>query len=154
MNKKVYRASIFVALCACIIGLFSVASSAGIPDSAKALAALDEEWSKAAASGDADKVVSFYADDAVVYPPNAPMMSDRAAIKQAWTQMLSDHKVKLSWKTENAAVDHNTGITSGPYQVTGADGAVVEKGKYLCVWSKGKDGKWKAIHDMWNTDTK
>ena len=154
MNNKVIRASVLVALCACIVGLFSVVSSAGIPDSAKALAAIDQEWSKAAAAGDAEKVASFYADDAVVYPPNTPMLSDHAAIKQAWAQMLADPKAKLSWKTENASVDHNMGFTSGPYQVTGADGAVVERGKYLCVWSKGKDGKWKAVHDMWNTDSK
>jgi len=31
---------------------------------------------------------------------------------------------------------------------------VVENGKYVTVWRKGTDGKWKAIHDIWNSDTK
>ena len=31
---------------------------------------------------------------------------------------------------------------------------VHEKGKYVCTWRKEKDGTWKAIHDIWNTDAK
>ena len=58
----------------------------------------------------------------------------------------------LTCISNNAGVDGNTGFTAGSYQVAGADGAVLEKGKYLCVWQKGKDGKWKAAHDMWNPD--
>ncbi len=29
-----------------------------------------------------------------------------------------------------------------------------EKGKYLCYWTMQKDGSWKAIPDMRNTDAK
>ena len=49
------------------------------------------------------------------------------------------------------------GFTAGTYEdsVKGPDGKTVnEKGKYLCVWKKQKDGTWKAIHDMWNADSK
>jgi ketosteroid isomerase-like protein len=27
-------------------------------------------------------------------------------------------------------------------------------GKYVCIWAKQADGTWKAIHDIWNTDSK
>ena len=154
MRKTLSRISMVATLCACAIAFFGNAVSAAIPDNAKMLAALDEEWSKAATASDVDKVVSFYADDAIVYPPNAPAVSDPAAIKESWAKMLADPKVKLSWQTSHAGVDHNTGFTSGTYQVAGSDGTVAEKGKYLCVWSKSKDGKWKAMHDMWNSDSK
>jgi ketosteroid isomerase-like protein len=33
---------------------------------------LDDQWSTAAVAKDIDKTVSFYSDDAVVMPPNAP----------------------------------------------------------------------------------
>jgi ketosteroid isomerase-like protein len=154
MRKTVLRVSLMVVFCACAIAFFSNIASAGIPDNAKALAALDDEWSKAAAAGDVDKVVSYYAEDATAYPPNAPVVKGHAAIKDAWAKMLADPNAKLSWTTTNAGVDHNTGFTSGTYQVAAADGTVLERGKYLCVWSKGKDGKWKATHDMWNADSK
>jgi len=128
-------------------------SFAAIDNNAKALAALDDEWSKAAAAGNVDAVVSYYADDAIAYPPNEPAVSGRAALKGAWAKMLADPKAKLTWKTQNASIDRNLGYTSGTYQVS--DGSsVLEKGKYLCVWRKGADGKWKAIHDMWNSDAK
>lgn len=35
------------------------------------------------------------------------------------------------------------------------DGKLVsEKGKYVTAWKKQKDGTWKAIHDMWNSDAR
>ena len=35
----------------------------------------------------------------------------------------------------------------------GSDGKTVAKtGKYVCVWKKEADGKWKAIRDIWNYD--
>lgn len=154
MRKTLIRISLMAVFCAATITFLANSVSAGIPNTAKALVALDNEWSSAATAGDVEKVVSFYADDATVYPPNQAMVSDHAAIKDAWTKMLADPKAKLSWSTTHAGVDHNTAFTSGTYQVVGSDGAVMEKGKYLCVWSKEKDGKWKALHDMWNTDTK
>jgi ketosteroid isomerase-like protein len=153
MKKTPVRISMMIVLCACAIFLFSSVSSAEIPDNAKALAALDNEWSKAANAGDVERVVSFYAEDARVYPPNDKMVSG-AGIKEAWAKMLADPKAKLTWNTTSAGVDRNTGFTAGTYQVAGSDGTLMEKGKYLCVWHKGKDGKWKAIHDMWNSDTK
>jgi ketosteroid isomerase-like protein len=154
MRNPLIRVLLIAVFCACTVALFSNAVLAGIPDNAKSLAALDNEWSKAATAGDVEKVVSFYADDAVAYPPNEPVVNGQGSIKDAWAKMLADPKTKLSWTTTNAGVDHNTGFTSGTYQVAGDDGSVVEKGKYLCVWRKGADGKWKAIHDMWNSDSK
>ena len=152
MRKSLIRISMAVVFCACAIAFASLALSAGIPDNAKALAALDDAWSKAANAGDVSGVISYYANDAVIYPPNSPMVSDAAGIKKTWETMLADPKAKLSWTTTNAGVDRNMGFTSGSYQVAGADRAIIEKGKYLCVWQKGKDGKWKAVHDMWNPD--
>ena len=152
MTKRLIGISVVVVFCACAIVFAGQALSAGIPDNAKALAAMDDEWSKAANAGDVSRVISYYADDAVIYPPNAPVVSDPAGIKKTWETMLADPKAKLSWTTTNAGVDGKTGFTAGSYQVAGADGAVLEKGKYLCVWQKGKDGKWKAAHDMWNPD--
>lgn len=49
------------------------------------------------------------------------------------------------------------GFTAGSYEDTfnGPAGTrVTEKDKYVCTWAKQPDGTWKAIHDIWNTDTK
>jgi hypothetical protein len=37
----------------------------------------------------------------------------------------------------------------------GADGKLAsEKGKYVTVWKKQKDGTWRAIQDIWNSGAK
>ncbi len=131
------------------------AASAG--DEAKLLAKLDDDWSKAAATRDAAKVASFYAEDACAYPPSEPLATGRAAAQKVWAAYFADPSFTISWSTTKSEVEGNLGYTAGTYEDSfkGGDGKVVhEKGKYLCVWKKQKDGSWKAIQDMWNADAK
>ncbi len=133
--------------------------AADMDANAKALAALDDEWSTAAATRDADRVASFYAEDAIAYPPGEPMAIGRAAAKQVWASYFADQSFSISWKTLHAGVSASgdLGFTAGTYEDSydGPDGKKVsEKGKYVCTWKKQKDGTWKAIHDIWNTDAK
>ncbi|MCU0253049.1 MAG: SgcJ/EcaC family oxidoreductase [Acidobacteria bacterium] len=124
---------------------------------AKALAKLDDDWSAAAATRDAAKVASFYADDALAYPPGEPVAVGKAAAQKVWAAYFAEPTFKISWKTTHAEVNGDLGFTSGTYEDSfkGPDGKPVqEKGKYLCVWKKQKDGSWKAIHDMWNADSR
>lgn len=127
--------------------------------SAKVLTRLDEEWSAAAATRDVERVSSFYAEDAITYPPNEPAAVGRAAAKKIWATMLADPTFVLAWKAVHAEVSRSgeLGYTAGTYEASskGPDGKqVIEKGKYLCTWKLQKDGTWKAIHDMWNADSK
>lgn len=124
----------------------------------KALAKLDDQWCAAAATKDARKVGSFYAENAIAYPPGEPMASGQAAAEQVWARYFKDPSFEISWKSDRAeaAASGDIGYTSGAYQCAyrGPDGRPVrEQGKFLCVWRKQADGSWKAIHDMWNTDT-
>jgi ketosteroid isomerase-like protein len=150
-----------VALCAsAILALgFSALPAFAADDAAtaKALTQLDDDWSRTAATKDADKVAAFYADDAIAYPPNEPAVTGRAAAKKVWAAYFADSSFKISWKTTHAGANGDLGFTSGTYEDSykGADGKLVsEQGKYLCVWKKQADGSWKAVHDMWNSDSK
>ena len=124
---------------------------------AKLLTALDTEWSNAAVARNVDKVASFYADDAVAYPPNEPAAVGQAAARKVWAAYFADPSFEISWKTTAAGAENKTGWTVGTYQASfkSPDGkTVTENGKYVTVWRKGADGKWKAIHDIWNADAK
>lgn len=141
--------------------LFTVvpAFAADMDAKAKALAKVDEDWSKAAATKDADRVASFYAADAIVYPPNEPMAIGRAAAKKLWASYFADASFSISWKAVHAGVSKtgDLGFTAGTYEDSfkGPDGKLVsEKGKYVTTWKKQKDGTWKATHDIWNSDAK
>lgn len=134
-------------------------TSASSDSAARSLTRLDDDWSKAAATRNAKLVAAFYADDAIAYPPNAPACQGRAAAEKAWAAYFVEPTFTISWKTLHAQVSESgeLGFTSGSFEDSfkGPDGKLVsEKGKYLCVWKKQKDGSWKAIHDMWNSDSK
>jgi ketosteroid isomerase-like protein len=134
-----------------------LALSAHVAANARDLAKLDDEWSKAAVAKDVERVASFYAEDAIAYPPGAPAADGKAAAKKVWAAYFADPSFAISWKTLHAEVTGDLGYTSGSYENSfkGPDGKTVhEKGKYLCVWRKQKDGGWKAIHDIWNMDAK
>ena len=104
-------------------------------------------------------MASFYAEDAIAYPPNEPVAIGRPAAKKVWASYFADSTLSISWKTVHAEVSKSgdLGFTAGTYEDSfrGPDGKLVrEKGKYVCTWKKQKDGTWKAIHDIWNTDSK
>lgn len=130
------------------------------PDAeAKALVQLDDDWAKAAARRDVDRVTSFYAEDAIAYPPSQPMAIGKAAARKVWADYLCDSSFTISWKTAHSGVakSGDLGFTTGTYEDSykGPDGKMVnETGKYVCIWKKQADGSWKAIHDTWNTDSK
>jgi ketosteroid isomerase-like protein len=51
-------------------------------DDRTALRRTDEEWSALAAQGaDVDRIVSYWSDDAKVYPPGAPILEGKQAIR-------------------------------------------------------------------------
>lgn len=139
--------------------LTPIARASEMDSAAKTLAKLDDEWSNTAATRDAAKIAAFYAENAIAYPPNAPMAVGREAAQKVWASYFEEPSFKISWKTAHAGVAKggDWGFTSGTYEATwkGPDGkTMTEKGKYLCNWQKQPDGSWKAAHDMWNSDAK
>lgn len=125
---------------------------------ARTLTQLDDAWSKAAATRNADSVASYYAVDAIAYPPSAPVAVGQTAAKAVWAACFADSSYAISWKTDHASVSQSgdLGFTAGTYEESfrRADGTrVTLKGKYLCVWKQQEDGTWKGYRDIWNTDS-
>jgi ketosteroid isomerase-like protein len=123
----------------------------------QALREADAAWSKAAESKDLDKTLSYYSDDATVLPPNAPAATTKEAIRKVWQDMLATPGFVISWKATKVEVakSGDLGFVTGTYEVTMNDASgkpVSEKGKYVEVWKKQADGKWKCGTDTWNSD--
>jgi ketosteroid isomerase-like protein len=130
---------------------------AGDTKAEQALREADAAWSKAAESKDLDKTLSYYSDDATVLPPNAPAATTKEAIRKVWQDMLATPGFVISWKATKVEVakSGDLGFVSGTYEVTMNDASgkpVSEKGKYVEVWKKQADGKWKCGTDTWNSD--
>jgi ketosteroid isomerase-like protein len=121
------------------------------------LRALDEQWSATAAKNDIDGTVAFYAENAVLLPPNAPIATDARAIRTSWAGLLSPNTT-LSWKVSGAEVASSgeLGYVYGTYAMTIADpqdGAPAHDiGKFVEIWKKQLNGQWKCIVDTYNSD--
>jgi len=118
----------------------------------KAVRDADAEWSKVAGAKDLDKTVSFYADEAMVLPPNEPMVTSKTGIRNLWKGFL-DSLTDISWKTTHVemAKSGDMGYLIGTYAMTMKDGTK-DTGKYCEVWKKQADGKWKVTADMFSSD--
>lgn len=138
-------------VCVALLSLsFSTTGFAAGPDE-KAVRDADEAWSKAALAKDLDKTVSYYADDAIVLPPNEPMVTSKDGVRNLWKGFL-DSLTEISWKTTGVDVSKSGDMacTIGTYQLTMKDGTK-DHGKYCEVWKK-KGGTWKVATDMFSSD--
>ena len=151
MQTKVLITSLTLGLAAAAVCL------AGDTTAEQALRDADAAWSKAAESKDLDKTVSYYSDDATVLPPNATAATTKEAIRKIWQDMLATSGFVISWKATKVEVakSGDLGFVSGTYEVTMNDATgnpINDRGKYLEVWEKQADGKWKCGTDTWNSD--
>ena len=117
----------------------------------KAVRDADAAWSKAAAAKDLDKTVSFYADDALVLPPNDTAKTTKDAIRALWKDLIGS-VTSVSWTATRVemAKSGDMACLSGTYELTMNDGKK-DHGKYCEVWEK-KGGTWKCGSDIWNSD--
>jgi ketosteroid isomerase-like protein len=138
--------------------LFSLALPvlAGDAKAEQTLRDADDQWSKAAGAHDLDKTVSFYSDDAIVLPPNAPSLTGKDAFRGMWQQVLRD-MTSMNWKATRVEVakSGDFGYIAGTYEmnIKDASGKLIDdRGKYLEVWKKQADGSWKCTADMFSSD--
>jgi ketosteroid isomerase-like protein len=118
---------------------------------------LDAQWSAAAGAKDVEKTVSFYSNDAIVMPPNAPADTTKETIRKGWQDLLGTPGLVISWKTTKVEVAKSGDLAflSGTYELTMNDSSgkpINDRGKYVEVWEKQSDGKWKCATDIWNSD--
>jgi uncharacterized protein (TIGR02246 family) len=130
------------------------ASAGGAKDVESEILQLDAEWSRAAQGRDVGRVVSFWADDAIVFPPGSPAVVGKAAIREFVAKSFQTPGFSISWKTTSVAVSRSRDIayTTGTNRVTfsAPDGKpVTVDGKAVAVWRR-KEGAWKCVIDIWN----
>jgi ketosteroid isomerase-like protein len=143
--------ALFLSSLLCIV---SAADTKGIEQN---LRDLDDQWSTAAGAKDLEKTVSFYSEDAIVMPPNAPAATTKEAIRKVWQDLLASPGLVIRWKTTKVEVAKSGDLAclSGTYDLSMNDPSgkpVNDHGKYVAVWEKQTDGKWKCGTDIWNSD--
>jgi ketosteroid isomerase-like protein len=118
---------------------------------------LDAQWAKAAATKGVEQTITFYSDDAIVFPPNATSAATKEEIRNGWEKMFASPGFVINWQPNRVQVGKSGGMgwVSGTYELTMNDASgkpMNDRGKYLEVWEKQADGNWKCTADMWNSD--
>jgi ketosteroid isomerase-like protein len=149
--QKIIRATVFL--------LVSTSAAVAQTDTKNldALRAADAAWLKTYEAKDVDKAVAFCDDRGSLLWPNAPRATGKSAIAKATAGAFAIPDFKLEWHPDQIAVARSgeLGYTSGTYTWTFKDASgkpASDKGKYLTVWKKQRDGSWKVLLDMFNTD--
>jgi ketosteroid isomerase-like protein len=101
--------------------------------------------------------VAFYANDAVVLPPNDVTAASKESINKAVSDLLSLRALTIGWQPAKIEVARSGDLAyaRGTYELSfqGAKGKkITDRGKYLEVWKKQPDGGWNCIVDTWSSD--
>lgn len=100
--------------------------------------------------------MAFLAKRGSILVPNAPTVTGKSAIRKLIVSGFALKDYNLAWRPDKAGVARSgeLGYTSGKYKVSFKDSSgntIFEKGKYLMVWKRRKDGDWKVLFDMNNS---
>lgn len=120
---------------------------------------LNEKLIQAELSGDPASLMGIYSDKVILLPNNEPMtrgagemMNKKREEMDAGFKMIS-----MNLTTDEVFPDKLYVTEIGHYDVTmqvpGMDKPMNDKGKYVTIWERQKDGSLKIFIDTWNTDT-
>jgi len=158
-NKK----CILRLLLALMVGLFSLqmpgcAKKVDLETERAEILRIDKEWASVAAEGrDLERIVSFWADDAIVFPPRAPAVVGKDAIRQYVAGSLEIPGFSVGWESTQVTVsrsgDFAYAIGKNHFTFNDTEGnPITSYGKSVTVWRKDADGNWKCVIDIWNEE--
>jgi ketosteroid isomerase-like protein len=140
-----------------ILGIGGCAQKVDIDADRAVLRNADEQWSKVAAARDVEGFTEAVVETGSILPPNAPILTGKEAIRQWASELMANPGFAASWRptTVDVATSGDLGYTVGTYELNIHDAAgnpVTDRGKYVTVWKKQLDGKWKVVFDIFNSD--
>jgi ketosteroid isomerase-like protein len=148
-QRRMVAGLIFLVVSAC-----AALGQAGDKETDAVLAA-DAAWMKVYHAKDLAKSVAFCDEEASMLPPNAPIATGKDAIAKVIASDFANGN--LTWHANKAGVSRSgdLGYTSGTAELVMKNVSgktIVDKGKFLTVWKKQRDGSWKVLFDMFSSD--
>ena len=121
-----------------------------------AIKQLREDYMKAQGAGDVEGCLSFWTDDGVLMPPNAPSVSGKQALRTTYTDLFNAFKLenKVFYDVIEAfdGISFARGRYRGQNVPKGGGAPIPEQSKFLEIHKKQKDGTWKFAYHMWSFD--
>jgi ketosteroid isomerase-like protein len=149
---------------ACLLCLIALSFASGCahngersPREVNRLMQTSRDWAAAAATGDLERALSYWAEDAVLMPPDGAALVGKAAIRTYLAQTANIPGFSITWTPEMAVVaaSGDVGYMVERNRVTFKDSGGVlrtQYGKAVTVWRKDASGAWKNVVDTWNAN--
>jgi ketosteroid isomerase-like protein len=96
---------------------------------------------------------TYYTEDAIILPPNAPTVRGRAAIEEFFRSFPDITNFNVKAVEIDGCGDY--AWSYGEYSMTLSPpdtSPVNDTGKYIEVWQRQSDGAWKVTRDIFNSD--
>jgi len=106
-------------------------------------------------AGKLEESIDFWAGDAVMLPPDMPMLSGKAEIREYVMGAASIPGFRISWAPESTYVSESGDIAylieRNLTERDGEDGQKIEiPGKVVTIWRRESNGEWKNVVEIWN----
>lgn len=100
--------------------------------------------------GDADAMSRIYTEDAEWLVPQAPIIKGRAAIAQAWKQIVGSGGNTVRVQIREIEASEDWAYDVGMFTASSPDGSILHSGKYIVIWKRQPTGEWKTHRDIFN----
>ena len=148
---------------ACSIVIFSLVMTGcrnqneeGKTATADELSQMNRDFAAALNKKDAVAAANCYFEDATVLPPGEVPVSGRANIQKYWEGAIAAGAFNVAVTTISTGSSGDLGYETGRFQMSTRDSTgkvTTERGKYIELLKRDKDGKWRSTHGIWNADT-
>jgi len=134
---------------ALVIAFLAALTAPALAQKAK-IEAVNAKWIELFNKGDFEGISKLYAEDAMAFPPGAPMVKGRAAIAKMWKGMAEQAANPRLAILDIKRLSPNAAREIGTFILTTKGPSTKEiSGKYLVLWERTMHG-WKLSADIWN----
>jgi uncharacterized protein (TIGR02246 family) len=126
------------------------------PADVQAIKDISAAWDKAWTAGNAETLASFYTADAIVMDPNKPASVGKDAFRASCEKYFDQFSDENSGVVEDVRVSGDLAVAWGTQETKTtpkAGGPFIQgKSKWIDVLQRQRDGSWKIIWDIYNSD--
>ena len=137
-----------VLILALLVSSMSLATAAAAPAGAQAV---DEAWRKAITANDLNAIIALYAEDAVMWLPDAPEAKGREAIRKSYASLLAANTVTAaSLANTRYQISGDLSVGWGDFTLVlapKAGGNPVSLSGRFSVIARKEDNKWVYVVD-------
>ncbi|WP_111685597.1 YybH family protein [Winogradskyella tangerina] len=119
---------------------------------------LSKDWAKSVKNKNVKKMLSYWADDAILMSPNEPAVVGIDSLRAMVERSMKIQGFEINWNPQEAYVSKSGDLgyvifknyMTMPIDTLGNTRTIFNKG--VEIWKKQADGNWKNVVDISNAD--